>query len=232
MSAGDLVPIETLSRRVKEGTLVKFGDLLDEAAPPAPPAVLPTHLPVPRQITDEQKLALERLPEVFGSVIPAERRRVEPPEVHLLLEERRVLKTVEKMVSERTADIATTIHNHLDVEAEAQGLADDDTPRNKDGHYVLDGVVRGEVSDAQQFTREARAPSPNLDILKLQALADDPEVDWFDHDDYLAMTAQTRVVDPNKAMLHLQKKPNLVRAVREAASRSAPSAAVQPRAVK
>jgi hypothetical protein len=52
-----------------------------------------------------------------------------------------------------------------------------------------------------------------VDLDKLKALADDPECELLDHDDWLAVTRQTRVFDEAKASLVLRDKPELLRAL-------------------
>lgn len=211
---------------LETNTGLKWADLTKLIAQPPAAIEKPKALPLPASISDDEKAAIEKLPEVFASVVPTEPRQVTPHEVGLLLEERSVLKTVEKLVGKRVDDIALTMLNHNDAAFE-EGVEDDTTEvllgvdgeplRNKDGHIVRKAKVRADDPAIKtHFSMEARKGSPSIDLKKLEALGKDEEVDYITHADYLAMTTQTRVFDENKAILHLKKNPGLLRALREA----------------
>ena len=111
MTATDsyIVPVKVQSR-LREGQIVKMSDLLKEVAKPAAPdEVKITPVPLPTAITPDEKVALERLMDVYGSVVPSERRRLEPAEVSKALVERGVLKTVEAIYRELEAEWAAVI---------------------------------------------------------------------------------------------------------------------------
>src|SRR5690242_12450972 len=99
---------------------ISYTDLLKLVARPAPTAAPPAVVPVPKVINPVVRAALERLPEVYGKVVPTERRAIQPAEVTTLVEERDVLKTIENAVTERIADIRTTVLNHNDVTFEGE----------------------------------------------------------------------------------------------------------------
>jgi len=103
----------------------------------------------------------------------------------------------------------------MDIEAEKADLIDDESLRSDQGYYILGGRRLGTSDAPKQWSREVRQNAPSLNTVSLQALADNPDVD-FDHDDFLAMTTQTRVVDENKVMLALKKNPQLVVALQDA----------------
>lgn len=195
-------------------------------------ALEPAKISPPAQITKSEREALERLPDVFGVVVPTEVRALEPKEIDQLLSERQVLKTIKEMAAKRIDDgIRTTVLNHNDT-LFAEGKSDEElaeADRTKDGHYVAPGKHPGEGENGKQFSVEPTKGKAQMDPNALKALSEDPEVEWFTHEDYLAMTTQTRVFDEAKVMLLLKRKPELVRAVREATIRSNPTVAVWER---
>lgn len=204
-------------QKLQHGT-IKFEDLVKLVAPSAVPPTIPEVLPVPAQITKVQKDALERLSEVYGAVVPLERRELEPKEVTLLVDEHNVLGSIAKMAEERRAGIRTTVLNHNDVATEA-AQPEEMIPtieRDKDGHYIIASKIEGEPGTSEVFSCEPRKGTVKLDPAALKALADDPDVDWFSHEDFLKMTEQVRIFSEERAFLLLKKKPNLVRAIREA----------------
>lgn len=203
--------------KVADGTVVKMSDLLTTLVPGAQGAERPAKIPMPAAIKDDERKAIERLPEVFGKVVPTERRALQPVEVDALVEEKTVLDKIKKMVETRVANIRVTVYNHFDVEAESQpGFKPDEVMYDKDGHYILDGVATVSPSTTQTFKRETRGGAPTISEADLKALVDNPDFPDFTHEDYLAMTAPIRVVDENKFMLHLKKKPSLLAAVKAA----------------
>lgn len=167
--------------------------------------------PAPTAITDSQRAALAQVTEVYGSVVPTERRSLTPAEVESLMAERLVLDEVKKMVEARSESLRTTVFNHLDVEAEAAGVPEG-TGVDKDGHYILAGETVG-TEAGKKFRREVRTSAPTLNADALKGLVDSGDLA---HDDYLAMTTQVRVVDENKVMLTLKKRPELIGAVTKA----------------
>lgn len=211
--------------RINDGSL-SFGDLLKHLAPPPPTPVVPAHAPVPAHITDEQRLAINKLDTVFGKVVPTDRRKLQPVEVTALVEEKRTLDQLKKLAEDRHEGMRTTIFNHLDIEAEEAGVASDTTPRDKRGHYVLPGEALGAPGTGKRFTREVREGSPSLDAEALKKLVGSLD---FTNDDYLEMTTQTRLVDEHKVMLALKKKPSLIQVIKAATRRSEPTAAINLR---
>lgn len=188
------------------------------------PAALPVPAPsLPAVITPAQRKALERLPEVFGKVSPAEVRAVEPQEITDLLDERQTLATIKGLVEARMTDgIRTIILNHNDKVFERDATEEQikETPKDKEGHYIVGGKHPGTPGENdKQFSVETGKGTVVLDPNALQALAADEDEPWFTHKDYIAMTTQTRVFDEAKVMLLLKKKPNLVRAVQKATKR-------------
>lgn len=217
--------VRLIAERVADGA-IDFNDLLRVLAPATYSGTSIEPVPAVAQITNRQREALERLPQVFGQVVPQERRTLQPAEVSALVEEKETLAELKKLYESRQEGIRHTIFNHLDLEVEAAlGEGQEPPPRCKDGHYAAKGEVRATPTAGKKFTREVRTGQPVLDVDELRRVVDDPEVE-FDHDDFLEMTTQTRVVDENKVMLALKRNPNLIHAVRRATKMGDPTAAL------
>ena len=223
-------------------------------APPLPVKRTPPPLPV--AISDDERLALTRLPEVFGSVVPTERRPVEPKEVDLLLDERAILKTLEALIKGRLEAIALTVNIHNTETAEAaiakaveeagddpdaqavarkRVLADlgaildsEGNPFYTDkGHIAAKAYIDGEDEKVHEcFEVRVTKGKASMSEQSLKDQAADPEADYIEHKDYLSMTTQVRVFDPAKAIIAVRKKPELLRAVAKATTTSAPGVSV------
>lgn len=209
-----------------EDGALELDKLLKLVAPEPKPVKAPDTAPLPRVITEDQQAALARLEKVFGAINPTEPRELEPSEIPMLIEERMTLDTVKKMTEARLADITVIAHNHLDAEAEESGEAKKAERDNK-GHYVLPGVV-ADIKAGKGLRREVREGAPTLTEAGLRAL---DEAGELDHEDYLAMTTQTRYVDEAKVTLLLRKKPELVKVIRPAITPPTKSTAVYLRKV-
>ncbi len=192
----------------------KFANALPKAA--TENTLLAGKFDLPDAITEEQRTALVRVAEVFGKVNPIERRALQPSEVVDLLDERAVLDDIVDMAESRKKGIRSIVFNGLDVAYE-ESLGDEPSTAevDVDGHYIVAGELA--VSErTKQFKREVRNGSPSIDTQKLRVLADDPNVDYITHDDYLAMTRQERVFDEEATVILLRKKPELIAALGQA----------------
>jgi hypothetical protein len=221
--------VEGLAKRLAKGDVAALEDVLRALAPREESAPVPKKVPTPAKITDSEQAAIETLSKVYGSVVPTERRTLTKNEVKKLLQERAVLKELEKCIKRRVEDITLTAHNHFDVTLEETGAADD-LIRNAKGYYVHDDAEP--VPDlGEKLTREARHPAPTLNPVKLQEAVVDDSID-FTHQDYLASTRLTRVFDENKFMLLLRQKPEVLAAVSAALEPGKPNAAINVRPIK
>lgn len=218
--------------KVRTGSIA-YTDLVKAVAPPPIKPPVASLIP-PAIITPAQRDALKKLPDVFGSVVPEERRRLEVSEITKILEERGVLKIVEKLIESRVEDIRLTALNHSDVYVENTMKPDEieELPRDKDGHYALKHKVMGDGDADECISFEPSAGTSSCTAAALKALSEDPEYGDFTHADYLAMTEQVRVFDDHKAMLLLKKRPELVKVIRDATTTGSPSITVTPRKAK
>lgn len=218
-TAAELAPL------VEKGS-IKLDDLVRRLVPEPKSDRASTKLPLPTTIPEKARAALARLPEVFGRIVPTERRKLDPVEITALCEERETLDTVERLAKNRKEDLRTTVLNHFDVLAEEGGRVDDTTPRDKDGHYILGHDQSVDGMDFR-FTFEVKEGSAGIvtDEMKWRMLAEDPDVPEFTHQDYLDVTDQVRVVNEHKVMLKLQKRPELVRLLPRVANRTSKTAA-------
>jgi hypothetical protein len=225
---------------IKDG-IITWEDLAQKIAPQPEIIKAPEKLPVARKVSDKLKLQVKKLPKVFGVVVPDKVRTLTEDEVIKLLDERDVLDDIADEMAKRKDDIRTTVLNHFDakvreercLEADNDGFMcwqpkEHDTdhrfqfvPVDKDGHFLP--ASEGEKwtehagSAEKKFSWERRVDSKaTISPAILEALAEDPECEFISHDDYIAMTTQTRVFDKDKAMVAIQKNPKLLKAIAEA----------------
>ena len=204
--------------KINSGAL-SMSDLLKALAPNAVAEGKPsTPTPAAAVISEDERKALVKVVEVFGQVCPTEKRALLAPEVDALIEEKQCLDTVKKMAEKRLKDgIRTIVFNHFDTEVEAgEDFDAEQAERDKSGFLLTDGEAPGTGSTGKKFTREVREGAPTLDVDGLKALAEDPEFEDFTHKDFLAMTRQVRIVDENRVMEVLKKKPTLVTVIAQA----------------
>lgn len=181
----------------------------------------PAVLPVPAEITEKQIEAMRHLLDVFGKVVPTERRALEVSEIAALIDERLTLDIIKEMAETRIGHIRTTVLNHMDVSKE--NAFDNVTDRplggdlieealiDKEGHYVPDSKVQvGAPNQEKVFSWERSTIAPDIDLDALKGLADDETVPEFTHQDWLAMTEQVRVFNEHRAMIHVKKNTKLL----------------------
>lgn len=201
---------------VKKGTALTISDLMAILAPKPKAEEVTSTVPLPKKITPAQAAAMERVPEVFGKVVPTEPRLLVPTEVKALIEERMTLDEVKKMAESRLKDITIVAHNHMDREYEAQ-VPDPErrVPQDKDGHYI-EAHRAGVPEMDKEFSRETRGGTPTLVAATLQSFDTGEEDALLTHAEYLSMTTQVRVVDPAKVMAAVKKNPRLVEVIARA----------------
>jgi hypothetical protein len=231
--------LDDLKARLASGKL-EWDDLVKEVAAPPEPVII-GKLPMPARITDDELAAIALLPDVYGSFVPTEIAKVSDKDMAKLLNEREILDRAIDPIQRRIEDIKLTARIHSDAafaDGDTDGVvmdADGKTPlRNGDGHIIRKARYDGgkHNTTGKAFSLEPRSGSPSINPEKLRQLAEDPDVPEITHEDYLAMTTQTRVFDGAKAMVYLRKHPELLSVLRRASSTTRPSMAVSVKKAK
>ena len=199
---------------IRQGILdgsITLADILRkvEAAKPASAPAERRPVPLPKVITRAQQEALATLPSVYGKVTPDESRILTSEEIKALYVERKTLDQAAKLAKARTEDIRTIVLNHLDEINEDRAEEFD-----KDGHVLIADTV-AVPGENEVFSWEIREGSPSLSAESLAALDAAGEID---HDLYLSLTDQVRVINEQKVLLALQKNPEVVLDILDRAS--------------
>jgi hypothetical protein len=198
--------------------------LAEKVAAPGPAKPSPEAAPFPdlpgHAVLDGEALAvLKNLTKVFNSVEIDKRRALTEKEIVAITAERVMLSQLGAALAARDKIIAETMRVHMDVDAEESGRAvpkdklgpDGEvivaaTPRDQHGHYLLAGpkepyqVPAGAVKWSQEFSQSP--PTPNDGVLQAAHKGGD-----IDREDYLAVTRETRVFDPERARAYIRKSP-------------------------
>lgn len=213
MSKDDDDALVRLTAKMKKGEVVSLDELLRVAQPEAE-VVKPTTVPALEPMDDEDRIVVAKLPEVYARVRPAVRRKLEEWEIADLIEERRVLKAVEKLVQKGVEDIKHIILNHMDVGEEERAEGDDPgLPYNDDGHYIPHAKVQvGAPGTKKKFSWEPRPTKPSISLMDLVAAEEAGDIT---HKEFLAMTAQRREFDQTKFMAAVAKDPTLIQRLRK-----------------
>jgi hypothetical protein len=143
------------------------GLLRDEAPAPVEPPKVEAASPV--KITPELRAALRRLPDVFGSVVLTEPRKLEQAEVDRITEERDVISQVVTALGRRDKDIDEALRHHMDAYAQpstpviAAGVARGHRLLASEGH-PFEVPVTG-MADAWQQRRVAGKAELSVGLL-------------------------------------------------------------------
>lgn len=190
---------DELNLKIREGKLT-IKDVAERVGPPAEVLAKPEKLPVPADITPKQQAALEKLPKIFGKVVPKTKRLLTIAEIQKVYEERKTLDTIEKMLKDRKVDIRTTVVNHLDTDRSGEW------PTDKEGHFLVASTVEVDGSD-EAFVWEIQEGKPTFIAEDLKRMDESGEID---HDLYLRLTDSVRVVNEQKVLLELAKDPEMI----------------------
>lgn len=189
-------------------------------------------LPKPLTITPEDKRALLDLPKVFGQVNLMERRTLTDEEIVAVRTEQAVLRQIEALMKGRDEALKEYVRTHMDVEAEAQGIAVpkdvvrgghvvvESTPRDQAGHYILASKGKPFRVDIpgtnQQYSSEYRAGTVSIDPHVLDDMLENGEIS---REDYLSVTVERRVFDEAKAQKAMLARPERISLLRKIAKR-------------
>lgn len=202
-------------------------EILARITAPAPTStdVQPT-VPTAVALKPAQIEALDRLPVVYGQVRVTEPRELSPLEREALLAERDQIDALLGL-AKRKEVIREYLATDLDRVAERTGAAvPGETPRDKAGHYLLDGEVPV-PGTGRKITRTLNRAKVGVSNDRLLAAY---EADRLTRAQFLAVTREVRVYDPAKAQVAVVSDPGLLHLLAEHATVTAPPVAVvQPR---
>jgi hypothetical protein len=244
MTAGNEDTTGTAVEQVAPGALaiaqghgqINFAELADKLLAPLEPAPLDSPFPQPPKptaIPDGVRKALRAIPDMFGGVQPTERRKLEAAEVKSLTDEAATIAAITGPLGARLKDIQELMRMQTDFAAEAEG---------KNAERIAGGVGKGHwlaatpgepfevpvegYEDAWQ-QRYVKGGTQQ-DVKALEALADDGSVT---RQEYLAFTAEVRVLDETKMASFIRKHPlRGLEILKKITRRSAPGAAIyQPK---
>lgn len=211
MSTTDNSPQDVVLAGLREKVDADLPALLVEAFVPKTDkeTVARTSVKVPA-LTDQNRTDLKVLPEIFGQVQVSEPRALTDTEAKALVEERDVIDRLMLVLKKRKDEtLRSNLANHLDALAEEAGLVTEDTPRDKDGHYIVkqDVPVEGTGRKIQRIVSEGKA---SVDSAMLERLH---EEGVLSREEYLSLTSPPTVkrnFDPDKARKAVLKDPALL----------------------
>lgn len=187
---------------------VDLMDILKEVGlAPAPERSTGT-VPAPSQITEAERDALKKLPEVFGKVCPTNPRLLNGPEKKAVDIERGYITTIEKMVTTRKEDIRHILNNHLDRRAEEAGITGgEDLDRH--GHWLIKNA--DPIPDTnREISRTIQHYEPTYDSVALYRAYEAGDIT---REQYNALTSRPEVarqIDETKAAKEIAKDPTLL----------------------
>jgi hypothetical protein len=209
-----------LAQQVAPGALARLqdakpwtvADLADIIAAPARQVSEDEALPQPAapvNFTDKLRAALRKLPQVFGSVQPTERRRLEEAEIVRMTDEYNAIETVKAQMAKRQEAIKEAMRIHQDFLAADAGRTSiriaDGVAR---GHYLaatpgepFEVAVAGyEDSWSQRYVKGGTSQSLTL----LTELLDTEEIS---REEFNAFTHAVRELDEAKIAAYIRKNP-------------------------
>ncbi len=172
----------------------------------------------PPAITDKQKAALARIPDLYGKVTPTTIRLLTDEELRDLVEERQLIDDIVKFLNARkTETIRETLAYHLDLLAEAdaekakaEGLHFDPLTTDAKGeHYAVKQDVQ--VPDSEHVV--ARTVTGGKPVLTIAAVEKAHKEGLIDRPTYLAITKTpevSRVLDSDGMAKAIKKDPSLL----------------------
>lgn len=188
------------------------------AGPAEEPAQAPVPDPMqPTRITEELTAALKRLPEVFGSVVPTEARRLEAAELKRLTDEQSVISAVITELGKRNKHIDEAVRNHMDTYAPdgapviGSGVAK--------GHRLI--AAEGEAFKvpvegyADSWEQRMVGGKAEASVALLSAMVLTGQITQAD---FNAMTAPVRVIDEAKVERAVKKDPKRFLSILKAAT--------------
>lgn len=168
--------------------------------------------PKPLALSEDEKIAIKRLPEVYGRVAPEDNRLLTQEELVLLIEERGIIDTVLKVIKTRKDEsIRETLANHLDhvflhvADADTVAL----TPIDKKGHVQTkqDVPVDGTGRKVQKTVSD---PKPQLSMASVEQAHKDGKIDRKTYLKITRMPEVPRVLDEPGLAKAIKDDPSLL----------------------
>jgi len=216
----------------QSGQQLSIADLADKLLSPPPLAPLNSPFPqppAPKAVTDRLRSSLRAVAAAFGGVQPTERRKLEAAEVKSLTDEAAIITAITKPLGARLKDIQEIIRMHGDFVAEDRGMASERISGGVgEGHWLaatpgspfeipVDGY---EDPWQQRYVKGGTETSLRV----LGELVDSGEVT---RKEYLAMTAEVRVLDETKMASFIHKNPQRgLEILKKISTKGAPSASL------
>lgn len=211
-------------QKVVEGK-ISLSDLFQTVIDRPEGAVPDLRPPVPPKLTDEQKAALERLPEVYGKVVLTSIRKLTAKEAAALVEERGVIDAIIGVLEKRKSEsIREVLSNHMDMI-----LTDEEKEQARHdakGHWAVkhEDPVDG---TGKKIQRSVSGGKPRLTVAHVNTLH---EAGVIDRKTYLAITRkpdEPRVLDESGLHRAIQKDPALFFALGSVAEPTAPTTTIK-----
>ncbi len=167
--------------------------------------------PKPLPITDAQRKALRRIPEIYGAVSPEKNRMLTSEEAQRVVEERDTIDVILGLLKSRKDDsIREILANHLDhVLAAEKGDDVQGLPIDKKGHYQVK-QEHSVLGSGKKIQKTVSSPSPTLSMAAVEQAHEDG---LLDRKTYLAITRLPevpRVLDEDGLTKAVKKDPSLL----------------------
>jgi hypothetical protein len=216
----------------QSGGPLSIADLADRLLRPPPLAPLDSPFPQPpaaKSVTDKLRASLRSVAAAFGGVQPTERRKLEAAEVKSLTDESSIITAITKPLGARLKDIQEIIRMHGDFIAEEQGMANERISGGVgEGHWLAatPGSPFEIPVDGYEDAWQQRYVKGGVDT-SIRALEALEEAGDITRKEYLAMTAEVRVLDETKMASFIHKNPERgLEILRKISTKGAPSASL------
>lgn len=210
--------------QIQQGKIT-LSDLFQSVMDKPDPEVPDKRPEIPRPLTEDQRKALERLPDVYGKVVVTADRKLTKAELQSIVEERVVIDTLLTVLDKRKKDsIREVLSNHLDhlLTEEEAATARMDTK----GHYAVKQDVPVEGT-GKKVQRSVSGGKPRLTIEHVEELHAQGAID---RKTYLAITKKPdlpRVLDESGLHKAIQKDPRLFFLLGSVAEPTAPTTTIK-----
>lgn len=196
----------------QSGGPLNIAELADRLLAPPPLAPLDSPFPkppAPKSVTDKLRTALRSVAAAFGGVQPTERRKLEAAELKTLTDEAAIITAITKPLGARLKDIQDIVRMHSDFLAEEQHLDNERLSGGVGGGHWLAATPGAPFEIPVEGYEDAwhqRYVKGGVDT-SIRALEDLEKAGDLTRKEYLAMTAEVRVLDETKMASFIHKNP-------------------------